>query len=1048
MCQVVCRVMFCNIFDLQIDANMNFFPILLPLSLIVSYSCTYTADLQVIKFYVKPTKSNDPSQCHCPESLNATDRCETLDVYTNLLADSTIKNNSEKVDLALVFLCGHHTLQNSSTDTTNVSGLHSLAVQGHGNDPSRVVIESINLVIHSIPLLRLENVTIKDVSFQVYPVSINDHVLFGITNCHFNHSYSLIVGSNLTIQDTLITDGVNTAFSLIESTLTLKGNVTFYGNRGEKGGALGLTSTKLNISRDAIVTFVNNHAVSKGGAIYVNNPTEINKVFPYNDCFYRLLDYSESADYSLIFMNNSASVGGNHIFGAPLKGYCTAAINTESGKKVPSYKIIVSKNVFHFDEPSLCDNSIDSAVTGSPARVCICDKSGPNGTPLCLNSTKIFMNVSYYPGELFTLPALLVGSDFGPTIGIVHTKLLTDSDHYQRSNVHLDEVISSAQLLRGTNCTNLNYRLYSDTISSKPALMQLTAVKSNLVWDPNEKYKEDMEDSIDKYISEGVIEGTLIFTPIFISVTLKPCPLGFSLLEAGSKSRCGCYQPLKTVYKTLQCRLSNSSGYLLLPKYWIGARSFDNETEVILSRHFCPFCINNDIDLWVNVQSEESISDQCASNRKDRLCGGCREGYSLAIGSSSCVKCSNNNGLALLIFFAVAGLLLVLFVTVLDVTVTQGMINGVIFYANIIWIYEAVLFPQEYAHSLQFFRIFIAWLNLDFGIEVCFIEGLNGFWKLLLQYVFPLYICSIVVFIIWWAKRSTRLTLLLGSKAVSALSSLILLSYTKLLRNVYQSLNYASLDYYNSERKVHTIIVWAEDGRLKYVASEHAVLFFIALVVAFLCLVYTLVLLFGQWLRRFSFFSRFHPIFDSYFAPIRSDHHYLLGVFLITRVFLYLLNILLPDHNVAIFILFITTVLLLSYMAAVHPLKSRVGFVLHITFLVNLVVVGGSVLFVGSTTSKNEAGSMKIVYITGVSTAVAFVEFCALIVYRLVKTMQNFVHRLKYQSVKGDSNELNSDHEQSHCEQPTNSTCVSFRDSIPVEDPILPKSMISYSDLD
>ena len=216
--------------------------------------------------------------------------------------------------------------------------------------------------------------------------------------------------------------------------------------------------------------------------------------------------------------------------------------------------------------------------------------------------------------------------------------------------------------------------------------------------------------------------------------------------------------------------------------------------------------------------------------------------------------------------------------------------------------YESVLFPQEHASTLQFLRIFIAWLNLDFGIEMCFVKGLNAFWKSLLQYVFPMYIYSIVGIIIWGARRSTRLTNLLGSKAVSVLSSLILLSYTKLLRTIYISLNYASLFYYNSERKVRTLVVWATDGRLKYVASEHAVLFFIALIIACLCLIYTLVLLFGQWLRRLSYFSRFHPVFDSYFATIKSKHHYLLGVLLITRVFLYLINILLYDHNVAIFI--------------------------------------------------------------------------------------------------------------------------------------------------
>lgn len=979
--------------------------------------------IQVTKFYVKPTNyspspSSDPN-CHCPENVT-NHLCQTLDYYTNHLAEL---NN---LNLSLVFLCGRHTLHHSSTDTTNLKGLHHLAVLGSGNNPSRVIIEGINLVIHSVPSLRLENVTIKDVSFQVYPSSsnIDDHISFSISNCHFNHSNSLIVGSYLTIQDTIITDGTNTAFSLTLSTLTLKGSVTFYGNYGEKGGALTLTSAQLNISRDATITFANNHAVSKGGAIFVNNPTEIYKVFPDSDCFYQLLDYSENANYSLTFTNNSASSGGQHVFGAPLKGNCTAAVDSESHKKVPSYAI-VAKDLFHFDKPSLHNNSIDSAVTGSPARVCICDK--PNGTPLCLNSTKIFLNVTHYPGELFTLPAILVGSDFGPTTGIVHSKLLKDSNKYQKDDIYLD---NASQFLHRNSCVNLNYTIFSATIGTEPALLQLRAIKSNLVWDPNETYRKDIDSSIDMYYNEGVIENTLIFTPVFVDVALRPCPSGFNLFN----SRCDCYQPLKMAYKDLQCSLSNSGGSMLLPRYWIGAESADNKTEVIFSRHFCPFCVNKDADLWVNVQSEESISSQCAFNREDRLCGGCKEGYSLAIGSSSCVKCLNSCGLALLLFFAVAGLLLVLGVIVLNFTVTQGMINGIIFYANIIWIYEDVLFPQEHAHSLLFFRIFIAWLNLDFGIEVCFVKGLTAFWKSLLDYIFPLYICSIVVFIVWGARHSTRLTRLLGSKAVSVLSSLILLSYTKLLRNVYQGLNYASLDYYDSESRVRTVIVWAEDGRLKYVASQHAILFFIALTVAFLCLVYTLILLFGQWLRRLSFFSRFHPIFDSCFAPIKSKHHYLLGVLLVTRIFLYLLNILLAVHTVAIFILLVTIVLLLSYMATVRPMRSKLGFVFYITFLVNLIILSGSVLFVSNTTADNEAESTKIAYITGVSTAVALLEFCILVMYCVTKNARNFFRRMKYRNMKDGDEELSE--EQCHYE-PTataSSTCVTFRDSILSED--------------
>ena len=91
-----------------------------------------------------------PSSCNssCP---NNSVRCDTLGNYTDLLVHSNVEN----WNLSLIFLCGRHTLQNSPTDTINVSRLHYLSVQGDGNDPSLVVIEGIKLVIQSVEVFCL-----------------------------------------------------------------------------------------------------------------------------------------------------------------------------------------------------------------------------------------------------------------------------------------------------------------------------------------------------------------------------------------------------------------------------------------------------------------------------------------------------------------------------------------------------------------------------------------------------------------------------------------------------------------------------------------------------------------------------------------------------------------------------------------------------------------------------------------------------------------------------------------------------------------------------
>ena len=44
--------------------------------------------------------------------------------------------------------------------------------------------------------------------------------------------------------------------------------------------------------------------------------------------------------------------------------------------------------------------------------------------------------------------------------------------------------------------------------------------------------------------------------------------------------------------------------------------------------------------------------------------------------------------------------------------------------------------------------MFIAWLNLDFGTEISFFVGLDAFWKMWLQFVFPFYIWALAGIII------------------------------------------------------------------------------------------------------------------------------------------------------------------------------------------------------------------------------------------------------------------------------------------------------------
>ena len=78
--------------------------------------------------------------------------------------------------------------------------------------------------------------------------------------------------------------------------------------------------------------------------------------------------------------------------------------------------------------------------------------------------------------------------------------------------------------------------------------------------------------------------------------------------------------------------------------------------------------------------------------------------------------------------------------------------------------------------------MFVAWLNLDIGIDVCFFDGLDAYTKTWLQLAFPVYIISLVIIIVIVSEYSPRFAKFIGERdPIATLATLILLSYARLL---------------------------------------------------------------------------------------------------------------------------------------------------------------------------------------------------------------------------------------------------------------------------
>ena len=664
----------------------------------------------------------------------------------------------------------------------------------------------------------------------------------------------------------------------------------------------------------------------------------------------------------------------------------------------------ITLSVSYIVQLTLCNLSIISDII--PHRICLTD-SDYSIVSACTNLMQIFNHsVTVYPGQEFSLEAVLVGYEFRPKNGTINAQLMN------HCGAQIWPESSKLQRMEGPNKANLSYTLYSN--DTKDTILVLTAENRNEIDQNLEESEVSLRDAISKFNSSRIISSDLLTTPVYVNVRFKPeCPPGFKLRrhpkintdcdtckEAQSTyNGCHCFEDFNSVMDCL-FDSDHEDGYLCLKKpVWVEL----NDSEMLISNE-CPldYC---KADLSNIITADPNNNSLCDNYREGKLCGQCKEGYSLMLGSNKCGICSNDY-IGLLAVFAVAGILLVILLIVLNVTVAQGTLNGLIFYANIVWAYNEIFFPKHNDDNcFNFLKMFIAWLNLDFGIEVCFFNGLNAYWKTWLQFAFPVYIWIIagVIILLGRSRYLDRLLKLpMASNIVQVVATLVLLSYSKLLRTVIIVFVPATIEVYSNGEKNSTDTVWRFDGEIKYGKfPEHCILLSVAiLAIVFLWLPYTFILLFINYTRRWSVIARRKTFFDSYTGPLTPKCQFWVGLLLVVRcVLLISLIFLHPNASVLSMVVIIILIFVLLYnTGSIYNNTadiSRYRFcrcvpkffrqlsllsMLDISFLLNLVFLGIAVLYADFKEENKDDIAAKIV-VTYASVGIVMIQFIGIIIY-------------------------------------------------------------------
>ncbi|XP_064388868.1 uncharacterized protein LOC135336920 [Halichondria panicea] len=611
--------------------------------------------------------------------------------------------------------------------------------------------------------------------------------------------------------------------------------------------------------------------------------------------------------FNTFMTNNTATRSGADIYGG-LLDRCTASQNAEYDTSNGSGLDYINNTI---------KSSTKLSISSRPVQVIFCKND--------------YNIISTRKGHTFRISVMAIDQVENPKNATIRSSVITTSGVGRLKEGQAEQKV-------GHQCTELEYNVFSHDSSAQVEL-----------------YAEGPCNNLG--ISKQFIN---------ISFELCTCPSGLQPIQSDIECKCDCDPDLQLGYQITNCFEGNGSITLERNNNtWIEVINTTNETGYVVSSCTLDYCVQKPVNISLSNPDE-----QCAYNRSGVLCGECEPGLSLMLATSNCKKCSNLY-LLLLIPFALAGILLVALILVLNITIATGNIHGLIFYTNIVAANRAIFFPS----LNNFLTVFVSWVNLDLGIEACFYDGMNSQGKVLLQLIFPAYLFLLMFLIIILSKYFDSFAKLLSNRnPVAALGTLVLLSYSKFLRFIIAALQNRVLEYPDGSTKT----VWLYDGNVPYFTPKHIPQFFAAGIILIAGGLFTVLLFFGQWLPRCSKVmkwtknTKYTGFMDAYHAPFTPKHRYWVGLLLFALIAHNLVVAMAPDTSLPVLSAGCIAIGLISLNNQVH--KKQLSNYLETLFLLNLGILSYGTSYVFETHRQQEM-------LTIISMSIAFILFVTIISY-------------------------------------------------------------------
>ena len=659
-----------------------------------------------------------------------------------------------------------------------------------------------------------------------------------------------IILTHVVISNCSFSENRGTAISLQNSKLNVYSIIRFENNKAAYGAALKICDESLIFLHiHSHIQFVNNTALM-GGAIFVQQACLLDNAQP---CAFQPASATNvsiqefSSYFKLEFINNSAEIAGDALYGGSMDTCYTIGIKFQ-------YIFDILFN--------MSGQSGLSRVSSDPQGVCFClaDKTVHVLHHSCQTEHQL---IEVYPGETFSISAVTVGQFNGSSVGIIQPFLTDKSDTHKLVTNHDNGNTAN-------ECTTFTFTLLTNRS------------KASIVLQP----------SVRNYHS---------YFNISFTVSLLPCPPGFELVLKNGAYTCDCHELIKFADSGANCNISTQT--IQVQDTWLGclnSSQINNRStceNLAVSKHCGTYCLEHS-----NV-SITRLDDQCGLQRTGIRCGECQHGLSHVLGQSpKCIPCSNRALLMYVPLFLLSGVILIFVLTILNITVTEGTLYGLAFYANIMFANRS-LFPD---HSIsRHLWVFVSVVNLEPTRASCAYDGMTAYHFIWIRFGYVFYLLFIQVMIIFLSSRFVFLTRLFGKNVLKVLATLLFLSHTQLLYVCFYTFRFAPVYYVSAPNgTMYTKLVWYFDGNVHYLGIKHVLLFIVALLCSFVALLFMLSLLFIQCLQKWSdrwclrWVERLRPFFEVYTGPCHNQHRFWPGFLYLMRSVLYALNMYLNSYEV------------------------------------------------------------------------------------------------------------------------------------------------------